>query len=283
MNKHSDYPNLGFGLGLRAPHYEEILEQRPDVGFLEIISENFLDQHPGYWDMLADLSDDYPLLMHGVSLSIGSTDPLNTKYLEKLKALAEHVQAAWLSDHLCYTGVQNMNTHDLLPVPCTEEALFHIVPRIREVQDRLERQFVMENPSTYLQFAASSMPEEEFLVRIAEEADCKILLDVNNVYVNSINHGFDPYTYLDAIPADRIAQVHLAGHKRYPTHAIDTHDCPVPEEVWLLYCHLIRTKGRFTTLIEWDENIPPFSTLLEEMWLARFLADSSIEKEPQYA
>src|SRR5271170_3151945 len=232
MENRFNYPNLGFGLGLRSPHYDLIVEQRPKtVDWFEIISENFLESHKGYWDFLADLRRDYPIVMHGVGMSIGSTDPLNRDYLEKLKTLADFLQPPWLSDHLCWTGVHGKNTHDLLPVPYTEESLRHIVGRIRQVQDILERRILLENPSTYVEFADSKMPEWEFLARMAEEADCGLLLDINNVYVSAFNHGYDAKTYIDAIPQERIVQIHLAGHENFGTHIVDTHDHPVIGEV----------------------------------------------------
>ena len=207
--------------------------------------------------------------MHGVSMSIGSTDPLNTDYLKKLKLLADFVNPPWLSDHVCWTGVQGKNTHDLLPVPYTEESLAHIVNRIRQVQDILERRIVLENPSTYLEFNESMLTEWDFLARMAEDADCGLLLDVNNVYVSAFNHGYDAKHYIDAIPAERIVQIHLAGHKNYGTHIIDTHDGHVMDEVWKLYDYTIKSKGKISTMIEWDDNIPEFDVLAAELDKAR--------------
>jgi len=267
------FPTLGFGLGLRAPHYDAILDERPGtVDWFEIISENFLEAHGGYWDFLADLRADYPIVMHGVSMSIGSTDPLNVDYLKKLKALADFLQAPWVSDHLCWTGTQGKNAHDLLPVPYTEESLAHIVERIKRVQDALGRRILLENPSTYLEFTDSSIPEWEFLVRMAESADCGLLLDVNNVYVSAFNHHYDAKKYIDALPSDRIVQIHLAGHKNYGTHIIDTHDSHVIDEVWKLYAYTLETKGLASTMIEWDDHIPEFPVLLAELDKARDIA-----------
>jgi uncharacterized protein (UPF0276 family) len=276
MTNRFGYPDLGFGLGLRADHYDRVLEQRPEsVDWFEIISENFIEAHKGYWDFLADVRADYPIVMHGVSMSIGSTDPLRRDYLKKLKTLADFLETPWLSDHLCWTGVQNKNTHDLLPVPYTEEALRHIVGRIKQVQDTLGRRIVLENPSTYLEFKDSEIREWEFLGRMAEEADCSLLLDVNNVYVSAFNHNYDARIYIDAIPADRIVQIHLAGHRNFGTHIIDTHDGHVIDEVWDLYRYTIKTKGAISTLVEWDDHIPEFDVLSAELDKARLAAKTA--------
>lgn len=272
------YPDLGFGLGLRACHYDTILEQRPAVDWFEIISENFIEAHKGYWDFLSDLRRDYPIVMHGVGMSIGSTDPLSRDYLAKLKRLADFLEVPWLSDHLCWTGVHGKNTHDLLPVPYTEEALRHIVGRIRQVQDILGRRILLENPSSYVEFNDSTISEWDFMARLAEEADCGLLLDVNNVYVSAFNHDYDAKTYIDAIPAGRIVQVHLAGHNNRGTHIIDTHDSHVIDAVWRLYDYTLRTKGRLTTMIEWDEHIPEFPELAAELDKARQVAKTALEK-----
>lgn len=267
------YPALGFGLGLRSQHYDVIYETQPkEVEWFEIISENFIEAHKGYWDFLGGLRENYPIVMHGVSLSIGSTDTPNPEYLRKLKALADFLQPPWVSDHLCWTGVNGRNTHDLLPVPYTEESLRNTVNHIRQVQDILERNIVLENPSTYIEFKASAISEWEFLARMAEEANCGILLDVNNVYVNSFNHGYDAIAYIDAIPANRVVQIHLAGHRNLSTHILDTHDDHVIDEVWKLYAHAIRTKGLVSTMVEWDENIPEFPVLLAELEKAKVIA-----------
>jgi uncharacterized protein (UPF0276 family) len=273
MTNRFNYPDLGFGLGLRPPHYDAILETRPKgVDWFEIISENFIEAHKGYWDFLADLRADYPIVMHGVSMSIGSTDPLNTEYLKKIKTLADFLQVPWLSDHLCWTGVQGKNSHDLLPVPYTEEALAHITKRLIQVQDILERRIVLENPSTYMEFADSTLTEWEFLTRLSTEADCGVLLDVNNIYVSAFNHHYDAKHYIDAIPADRIVQIHLAGHRNYGTHIIDTHDGHVIDEVWKLYAYTLQTKGMIPTMVEWDGDIPEFNVLLTELDKARLTA-----------
>ena len=211
----------------------------------------------------------YPIVMHGVSLSIGSTDSLNFQYLEKIKRLASAVQPAWISDHLCWTGVLSRNTHDLLPVPLNEETLEHVVRRIRTVQDYLERPLILENPSSYVTFTASTLTEWEFLAHMAEEADCGLLLDVNNVYVSSVNHDFDPVTYLRGVPAERIVQFHLAGHTNCHTHLIDTHDNHVVDAVWQLYRLAHQLTGGTSTLLEWDANIPDFPTVHAEVLKAR--------------
>jgi uncharacterized protein len=277
------FPQRGFGLGLRADHYDTVLTamhagQPPLVDWLEIISENFMEAHKGYWEFLSDIRQHYPIVMHGVSMSIGSTDALDMGYLKKLKALADFLQPPWLSDHLCWTGVQGRNTHDLLPVPYTEASLAHIVSRVKQVQDVLQRPLVLENPSSYLEFDESTIPEWEFMVRIAEQADCALLLDVNNVYVSAFNHGYDPKAYIDAIPADRIAQIHLAGHLNLKTHIIDTHDHHVIPEVWELYAYTLRSKGMIPTMVEWDDHIPPFDVLQAEVGKARQLAQESLRQ-----
>jgi hypothetical protein len=219
--------------------------------------------------VLEQIAERYPVVMHGVSLSIGSTDPLNFEYLEKLAALALQVRALWVSDHVCWTGVAGRNTHDLLPVPLNEETLAHIVERVRVVQSVLERPLVLENPSSYLTFAESTMPEWEFLSRLADEADCGLLLDVNNVYVSSVNHDFDPVEYIERVPHDRVVQFHLAGHTNCGTHCIDTHDGPVIDPVWEMYERARRLTGGVSTLLEWDANIPEFSVVHAEVQKAK--------------
>jgi uncharacterized protein (UPF0276 family) len=258
-------PDLGLGVGLRTPHYSHILAHRPEVGFFEILTENYLDTGGRPLAMLDRIAERYPVVMHGVSMSIGSTDPLDLGYLAKVKALAERTGALWVSDHICWTGVLGRNTHDLLPMPYTEESLRHSIERIRAVQDVLERPLVLENPSTYLEFAGSQMPEWEFVARLAEGADCGLLLDVNNVYVSAFNHGWNPVAYIDAVPADRVCQYHLAGHTHKGTHIVDTHSDHVVDPVWELYGHTIRTVGLRATLLEWDADIPPFEVVHREV------------------
>lgn len=263
MNKFN-YPDLGIGLGLRTPHYSHILGQEPEVGWFEALSENYLDTGGRPRFVLEQVAERYPTVLHGVSLSIGGTDPLDFDYLRTLKELARVVNARWISDHLCWTGVHGRNSHDLLPVPTNEEMLAHIAERVRIVSDFLERPFVLENPSSYVEFKVSTMNEWTFLSRLAEQADCGLLLDVNNIYVSSFNHGFDPNDYVDAIPADRVVQIHLAGHTNYGTHIIDTHTGHVLDEVWALYARAIRRFGNVATMVEWDQDIPEFEVVHAE-------------------
>ena len=263
------HPDLGLGLGLRTVHFPYILEHYPPVDWFEIISENFMDSggRPRYF--LEQIAERYAVVMHGVSLSIGSTDPLNFEYLTKLKRLADAVQPRWVSDHLCWTGVAGLNAHDLLPIPLNEQTLEHVVARIRIVQDFLARPLVIENPSTYVTFADSTMSEWEFITRMAEETDCGLLLDVNNVYVSSVNHDFDPAVYIRSVPHRRVVQFHLAGHTNCQTHLIDTHDGPVIDPVWELYRLAHRLTGGASTLLEWDAKIPPVPVVHAEVKKAR--------------
>ncbi|MGK4579527.1 MNIO family bufferin maturase [Kitasatospora sp. HPMI-4] len=260
---------LGLGLGLRFQHLAHILESWPEVEWFEIISENFTDSAGYPRHALDRIAERYPIVMHGVSLSIGSTDPLDLGYLDRLRRLADATGARWVSDHVCWTGTAGINTHDLLPVPFTEESLAHLVRRVRTVQDVLERQLVLENPSTYATFTGAAMPEWEFVSRLAEDSGCGLLLDVNNVYVSAVNHDFDPEEYLRALPAERVVQMHLAGHTHLGTHIVDTHDRPVAEPVWELYRLATALTGPVPTLLEWDERIPPFPELLAELHKAR--------------
>lgn len=277
-------PELGFGVGLRSVHYHHIRHQPLAVDWFEAITENYLDSHGRPRAMLEWVAERYPVVLHGVSLSIGSTDPLNFDYLRKLKALAERVRAVWVSDHVCWTGVLGKNTHDLLPLPFTEETLRHVSARVRCVQDVLERPLVLENPSSYVTFRHATMTEWEFLARLAEDADCGLLLDVNNVYVSSRNHDFDPEEYLESLPLERVVQFHLAGHTDLGTQVIDTHDQPVVEAVWQLYRRAWEMTSALqpqpanqpsdcprgvSTLLEWDAQIPPFARLEEELERAR--------------
>ncbi|HWL08168.1 MAG TPA: DUF692 domain-containing protein [Planctomicrobium sp.] len=262
-------PHLGLGVGLRSPHYPYLLQHQPDVDWFEIISENYLDSQGRPRAVLEQIADRYPVVMHGVSLSIGSCDDLNFDYLTKLKSLARFVNARWVSDHLCWTGIAGHNSHDLLPVPLTEETLRHVTERVKTVQDVLERPLVLENPSTYVTFACATMPEWEFLGRLTEETGCGLLLDVNNVYVSSINHDFDPVEYIESVPHDRIVQVHLAGHTNMGTHCIDTHDGPVIDPVWELYKLTHDRTGGVSTLLEWDAQIPEFPVVHQEVLKAR--------------
>lgn len=263
------FPDLGLGLGLRSKHYSHVLDNKPDVDWFEILSENYMNTGARPRHVVEQVAQHYPIVMHGVSMSLGSTDPVNYEYLAKLKDLADSVGAVWLGDHVCWTGVAGKNGHDLYPIPYTEESLRHMVSRIKEVQDYLERPLVLENASTYLTFSASTMTEEEFLYRMAEEADCGLLLDVNNVYVSCRNHDLDPQQFLDGIPYHRVVQIHLAGHTDQGTHCIDTHNDHVIDEVWALYAEVHRRTGGRATLLEWDADIPSFSVLHDEVLKAR--------------
>lgn len=269
--------HLGFGVGLRNVHFSHILQHWPAVDWFEIISENFIDSAGRPRHVLEQIAERYPVVMHGVSLSIGSTDPLDFAYLAKLKKLSREVNARWISDHLCWTGVAGRTSHDLLPLPLTEEALAHVVARVRTVQDYLERPLVLENPSSYVTFAADTMPEWEFLSRLAAETGCQLLLDVNNVYVSSRNHDFDPHEYLRSIPHDRVKQFHLAGHTDLGTHCIDTHDGRVVDRVWDLYREAVGLTGSASTLLEWDAHIPTF----DEVHAEALKAKTFLTAEPQ--
>lgn len=261
------------GLGLRGPHVDHILRHEPPVGFFEIISENYLACHGGRRRALAEIAERYPIVLHGVAMSIGSTDPLDMAYLAALDRLADAVRAPWVSDHLCWTGVLGVHTHELLPLPMTEDSLRHVIRRVRVVQDVLGRRLALENPSSYLEFTGSTMPEWEFLARLAEDADCGLLLDVNNVYVSSVNHGFDAGEYLAALPHHRVTQIHLAGHTDHGTHIIDSHDAPVAEPVWELYRQAVRLTGGVPTMVEWDDRLPEFAVLEAELDKARRVAE----------
>jgi len=271
------HENLGLGVGLRSPHFEHILAHQPRVDWFEVISENFVDSQGRPRYVLQQLAERYAIVMHGVSLSIGSTDPLDFDYLGKLKRLAAEVKARWISDHLCWTGVLGRNTHDLLPVPFTEQTLRHVVERIRIVQDLLERPLVLENPSSYVTFAHSTMSEWEFIGRMAEDADCGLLLDVNNVYVSSFNHDMDPEEFIRALPHERIVQCHLAGHSNYVTHLIDSHDARVIDPVWELYRLAHQATGGVATLLEWDARIPPFPVVHAEVQKAKQFMGERLE------
>jgi uncharacterized protein len=263
---------LGFGLGLRPKYYSEILSDPPRVDWFEIISENFMGRGGKPIAILEQIRRNYPIVMHGVSMSIASTAPLNFEYLRRLKALADRFQPQWVSDHLCWTGVHGFNLHDLLPIPYTHEALAHVAERIQRVQNYLGRRIAIENVSSYVTFAESEMEEASFLRELAERADCWLLFDVNNLFVSSFNHGFDPGQFLDEIPPGRVIQLHLAGHSDHGTHKIDTHDQPVIEEVWSLYGAACRRLGKVSTMIERDDNFPPLSEFLAELDRARRIA-----------
>jgi hypothetical protein len=269
-------PDLGLGVGLRTKHFAHVLEARPEVGFFEALTENHLDTGGRPIRVLDEVASRYPVVLHGVSLSIGSADPLDLAYVAKVRALADRTRAVMVSDHVCWTGVMGRNTHDLLPLPASEEALRHVVPRIRRAQDALGRPLVLENASTYLELASSTMSEPEFLARMADEADCGLLLDVNNVYVSCFNHGWDAEAYVDAIPPERVAYFHLAGHTSKGTHVIDTHSDHVADAVWALYARAVRRIGPRSTLLEWDADIPAFEVLEAELRKARACRDEAL-------
>jgi uncharacterized protein len=271
-------PSLGFGLGLRVDHYEAILADNPKVDWFEAITENYLVPGGKPLHYLMRIRERYPMAMHGVSLSIGSTQPLDRGYLSQLKALAARLEPEWVSDHLCWTGIAGRNMHDLLPLPYTEEALANVVERVRTVQDILGRRILLENVSSYVSFRDSQVTEWEFLREIADRADCLILLDVNNIYVSSVNHQFEPLDYLNAIPVDRVQQIHLAGHENHGDYLIDTHDHPVPDPVWQLYSAAVRRFGNVSTMIERDDNIPALEELCSELDAARGLAERALAR-----
>ncbi len=273
-----DKPFLGFGLGLRPEHYPDILELKPkNIDWFEIISENFMVEGGKPLHYLDRIRADYPMVMHGVSLSLGSTDPLDRDYLKQLKTLADRVEPAWFSDHLCWTGVDHQNLHDLLPLPYTEDTVRHVAARIRQVQDFIGRPMLIENLSSYITYRHDEMTEWAFLSAVVEEADCGILLDVNNIFVSSYNHGFDPMDYIRGVPAERVWQHHLAGHRNQGNLIIDTHDADIIDPVWDLYRQTAEQLGPVSTMIERDANIPPLAQLLEELDQARAIG------EPIYA
>jgi uncharacterized protein (UPF0276 family) len=272
-------PSLGFGLGLRPDHYPDFLREPQPVDWLEIISENYMVPGGKPLAMLDAIRADYPMVMHGVSLSIGSDEPLDMDYLAALKALERRVEPLWISDHLCWTGINAHNTHDLLPLPYDAPALDCVVENIGRVQDYLGRRILIENPSSYVTFRSSDRSEWEFLAEMAERADCLLLLDVNNIYVSARNHGFDPEDYLAGLPVDRTQQIHLAGHSDMGDYVIDTHDADVCDAVWDLYASAIRRFGSVATMIERDDAIPPLADVLAELDCARALAARALEPE----
>ena len=265
----NNFPDLGLGLGLRNSHFDYILSRWPKVDWFEIISENFMDSYGRPRHILRQIAERYPIVMHGVSMSIGSTDALDYKYLESLRTLADEVKPAWISDHLCWTGTLSVNSHDLLPLPLHEESLNHIVERVLRVQDYLKRPLVLENPSTYASFKQSTIPEWEFLNSLTQLTDCYLLLDVNNVYVSAFNNDFDPIKYIDHIHFDRVVQMHLAGHEHCGTHIIDTHDREVTTEVWKLFQRAWHLSGGTSVLLEWDGNVPQFEVCHQELLKAK--------------
>lgn len=258
------WPALGTGLGLRREHYAQVIVERPAIDWFEVITENFMVEGGRPLEVLEQVRANYPIVLHGVSMSIGSTDPINRRYLEDLARLARRFEPAWISDHLCWTSVGGRNLHDLMPLPYTEEALQHVVDHIHQVQDFLGRRILIENVSSYLAYTQSTMSEWEFLSAVAAEADCGILLDINNIYVSAFNHRFSATEYIDYIPRERVAQFHLAGHSHRGTHLLDTHDHPISEKVWALYDYAVQRFGGVSTLIERDDNIPELPELQKE-------------------
>ncbi|MEO8185342.1 MAG: DUF692 domain-containing protein [Deltaproteobacteria bacterium] len=258
-------PQLGFGVGLRSVHYQHILAERPQVGWFEVLSDNYMHTRGRPLAFLDQIAEHYPVALHGVGLSIGSSDELDIGYLTELRALRDRVGARWVSDHICWTGVNGRHGHDLYPVPFTEEALRHIARRVCQVQDYLEAPLVLENPSTYLEFKGSTLGEAEFIAALLEESDSGLLLDVNNVYVNAHNHGFDPLGYLRQLPLERVVQLHIAGHSQAQGYLADTHSAPVADGVWELLAEAVRLGANAPLLLEWDAEIPEFAELEREL------------------
>ena len=272
-------PFLGFGLGLRTDHYQHVIEHRPQVDWFEIISENYMVPGGKPLANLDKIRADYPMVMHGVSMSIGSTDPLNQGYLEKLKGLVERVAPLWVSDHLCWTHVDQVNSHDLLPLPYDEATINHLADRISQVQDFLGRPILIENLSSYVSYTQSDMPEWAFVSEIVKRSGCYLLLDINNIFVSAHNHHFKPEAYIDAIPSERVMQFHLAGHSYNGDMIIDTHDHDVCDTVWALYEYALRRFGAVSTMIERDDNIPPFTELRAELAIAEAIAAKTLTEQ----
>jgi len=271
-------PFAGFGLGLRKPHYAEFLETRVAVDFVEVISENFMVDGGRPRALLRDIRARYPVALHGVSMSVGSADGVDGAYLARLRALVDEIEPLFVSDHLSWTRIDGFSSHDLLPLPYTHEALDLVCANIGRAQDALGRAMLIENPSTYIDFAPADMTEWEFLDRLCARTGCGLLLDVNNVFVSASNHGFDPVAYLDGLPHDRVRQIHLAGHSQGKELLIDTHDRPVPGSVWELYAHVMPRLGAVATMIERDDDIPPLGDLLGELATARRIGRQSLRE-----
>ena len=265
MTAAANLPRLGLGLGLRNVHFDTILSDWPTIGWFEAISENFMDSGGRPRAILRRIAERYPIVLHGVSLSIGSSDPLNLDYLARLKTLADEVQPPWISDHLCWTGINGLNSHDLLPLPLTEESLRHVIARVDQVQDILGRPLILENPSSYIRFAHSTVDEPDFLRALANATSCGLLLDVNNVFVSCWNAGADPVAWLERFPFEHVVQMHLAGHQQHQGHLIDTHDHPVRPEVWELFRIAWARTGGASTCLEWDDRIPDFAECVAEL------------------
>jgi uncharacterized protein len=280
-NRFNGYTDYGVGIGLRIPHYRHILENNPVVDWFEIISENYMLDGGRPLAVLDTILEQYRVVQHGVSMYFGSVDPLNREHLKRLKGLTRRTKTPWLTDHLCWGSVDGRYTHDLLPLPYTWEAIEVTAQKIRQVQEYLEIPVAVENVSSYAEFHESEMTEWEFLNEVVERADCGILLDVNNIYVSSVNHNFDPHVYLDSVPTERVAQIHIAGHSKYEKYILDTHDHPVIDPVWKLYAHAIQRCGPTATLLEWDDKIPSFDEVHGEALKAkRFLAEATTGSPP---
>ncbi len=273
-------PNLGLGVGLRSKHYSHLMQNDPVVDWFEIISENYINNFGYGRHVLEHICAVRPVVMHGVSMSIGSTDPLNLGYLKQLKELADFVKPVWISDHLCWTGVAHLNTHDLLPLPLTLESLQHVSDRVNQVQDILQRPLILENPSTYMEFQSSTLHEWEFMTELVNKTGCGLLLDVNNVFVSGFNHGFDPEFYIRNIPHKAVVQMHVAGPTDCDTYLLDTHDQPVPTQVWHLYKLAQELTGGVSTLLEWDANIPEYPELVAEVQKAKQVMQGYIPEVP---
>ena len=273
-NQFNGFSDYGIGVGLRVPHYKHILSEKPVVDWFEIISENFMVDGGRPLEILDAILEQYRVVQHGVSLYFGSADKLNSEHLRKLKRLVKRTNTPWLSDHLCWGSVDGRYTHDLLPLPYTTAVAKHTAQKIREAQDFLEVPICVENVSSYAEFRQSNLTEWEFLTEVVERADCGILLDVNNIYVSSENHGFDPMEYVRNVPHHRVGQIHIAGHTRYEDVILDTHDHPVPDPVWAVYAEAIRLTGKTATLLEWDDRVPSFDEVHNEALKAnQFLHD----------
>ena len=270
------FPLLGHGVGLRNEHYDEVLGGRPPVDWFEVVTENFMETGGRPLFVLETVRSDFPVALHGVGLSIGSTDPLSDRYLKSLKALVDRIEPALVTDHLCWNGIGGRSLYDLLPVPYTEESLVYVADRVARVQDFLGRPILLENASTYIEYQCSEIPEHEYLAALSEKADSGILLDINNVYVTCTNHGHDPEAYIDGIPRGRVGQFHLAGFTDMGTYLFDTHSAPVCEDVWDLYRRAVARFGGVSTLVEWDAELPTFDRLCAESDLARRHADETL-------
>ncbi len=269
----------GFGLGLRTQHYNDFLAEPQPVDWLEVISDNYMVDGGKPLAMLDQIRASYPMVMHGVSLSIGSINGLDKDYLRKLKLLEQRIEPMWVSDHLCWSGVHGRNLHDLLPLPYTEEALQVVARNVEQAQDVLQRPLVLENVSSYVEYTASEMTEWEFLAEVVKATGCRLLLDINNIYVSAFNHGFSPTRFIEGVPLDSVAQFHLAGHLNKGDHLIDTHDHPVCEDVWDLYRQALLHFGYVPTMIERDDNIPSLPELIAELDLARAIADDVLNNK----